>query len=170
MAASQLMAAIRALTTLAMPRPMPAAAAHSRASGHENPALVGSNGEGVAASRRANWYPALINLRATSPHNMPIPADNSFHIRSRPTSKLYPAVKSAALNLGGGGSMTQTERLRLAFERVAEGPGIRLIHAAWHATTPAVARPCACRGKSLPYGKHQAWRLLRIGERDDIEV
>ena len=40
-ATSQPKVARRALTTLAMPRPMPAAAAHTRASGHENRALVG---------------------------------------------------------------------------------------------------------------------------------
>jgi hypothetical protein len=40
-AASQPKAAIQALTTLAMPSPMPAAAAYSRASGHENRGLVG---------------------------------------------------------------------------------------------------------------------------------
>ena len=51
-AASQPIAARRALITLAMPRPMPAAAAHSRASGHENRGLVGSNGVAGAVSLR----------------------------------------------------------------------------------------------------------------------
>jgi hypothetical protein len=41
-AVSQPMAAMRALTILARPSPMPAAAAQSRASGHENRGLVGS--------------------------------------------------------------------------------------------------------------------------------
>ena len=44
MAASQPKVATQALTTLAIPSPMPAAAAHSRALGQENRGLVGSNG------------------------------------------------------------------------------------------------------------------------------
>lgn len=92
MATSQLMVAIRLLTTLAMPRPMPAAIAHARALIHEKPTLVGSNGEGAVASLRTNWYPALNNFLASSPHNMPIPADKSLKIRWRVTSKVYLVV------------------------------------------------------------------------------
>jgi hypothetical protein len=91
-AASQLMAAIRLLTTFAMPRPMPTAIAHPRALINENRLSVGSNGEGAVASPRTNWYPALSNFLASSPHNVPMPADKSFHIRSRLTSKVYLVV------------------------------------------------------------------------------
>jgi hypothetical protein len=45
-------AARRALIILAIARPMPAAVAHRRASGHENPAFVGSNGVTGAVSLR----------------------------------------------------------------------------------------------------------------------
>ena len=83
MAASQPMAARRALITLAMPRPMPAAAAHSRASGHENWGLEGSNGVTGAVSLLTARYVALMSLRASSPPSMPVMTETSFHIRSR---------------------------------------------------------------------------------------
>ena len=110
MAASQLMAAMRLLTTLVMPRPMPTAIAHPRALIHEKPTLVGSNGEGAVASLRTNWYPDLSNFLASIPHNMPMPADKSFHIRSRVTSKVYLVV---ILAVGGA----RIRRPRLSFTR-----------------------------------------------------
>ena len=115
MAASQLMAAIRLLTTLAMPRPMPTAIAHPRALIHEKPTLVGSNGEGAVASLRTNWYPALSDLLASIPHNMPMPADKSFHIRSRVTSEVYLVV---ILVVSGA----RIRRPRLSFTRAKAEP------------------------------------------------
>jgi hypothetical protein len=109
-AASQLMAATRLLTTFAMPRPMPTAIAHPRALINENPLLVGSNGEGAVASLRTNWYPALSNFLASSPHNVPMQADKSFHIRSRVTSEVYLLV---ILVVGGA----RIHRPRLSFTR-----------------------------------------------------
>lgn len=80
------------LTTLAMPSPMPAAAAQSRASGHEKLALVGSKGEGAPASLRKAWNPALMSFRASSPPSIPMPVETSFHIRSRVTFRIYRVV------------------------------------------------------------------------------
>ena len=102
-AASQPKAAMRALNTFAMPRPMPAATAHSRASGHENRVLVGSNGEGAAASLRTTSYRALMSFRASSPPSRPMPVETTFHIRSRVTLRIYLVVILAvrvALDLG----------------------------------------------------------------------
>ena len=52
MTAFQPIAVSRALIILAMTRPMPAAAAHRKASGKEKPGVVGSNGVAGAVSLR----------------------------------------------------------------------------------------------------------------------
>ncbi len=82
-ATSQPKAARRALTILAMPSPMPAAAAHSTASGHENCGLVGSNGVAGAVSLLMIRYATRMSLRASSPPNKPLPTESNFHNRSR---------------------------------------------------------------------------------------
>ena len=87
---------MRALNTLAMPRPMPAAAAHSRASGHENRVLVGSTAKGSCV---------LADDLVSGPHELPgeQPAqqadavETSFHIRSRVTLRIYLVVILAVL-------------------------------------------------------------------------
>jgi hypothetical protein len=66
-----------------MPSPMPAAAAHRTASGHENCGLVGSNGVTGAVSLRTICYAPRMSLRANSPANKPVATETNFHFRSR---------------------------------------------------------------------------------------
>jgi hypothetical protein len=73
-----------ALTTLAMPRPMPPATAHRSVADHENRVSAGSNGETGAVSFRMARYPALISFSAATAPSMPEMLETSFHIPSRP--------------------------------------------------------------------------------------
>ena len=84
MAASQPMVATWALVTLAIPRPIPAAAAHRTTSGHEKRELVGSNTE---CGRLLADGPIQGSDELPAPTNapsMPVIVVSSIQILSRP--------------------------------------------------------------------------------------
>src|SRR3954447_25225011 len=113
MAARQPIAARRVLTILVMPRPMPAAAAQSTASGHEKRASVGSNGVVGSVSLRIARYPAPMSFLATSAASAPMTVEVIFHVRSRPilssTRRVFTSANVTAAGAGEG---------QLAFRRV----------------------------------------------------
>ena len=66
----------------------PAAAAQSTALGHENRALVGSNGETLVLSLRTERYTSLMSRSAIIAVSVPMRADSSCQIRFRPITSV----------------------------------------------------------------------------------